>query len=70
MFPPFLISIIVSLLVAGVLLGLITVLPIDPTIRGYIRAVVLAVVAIWLIYILAGALSSGPYYPYSPSPHR
>lgn len=69
MFPAFLISIIVTLLVVGILLWLLNQFPIDPAIRGYIRAVILAVVAIWLIYILVGALGAGPYYPWYP-PHR
>lgn len=60
MFPAFLIQIILVLLVVGVLLwGLSAIPAIDPTIKQFIRVAIIVVVAIWLIYILAGVLGSG-----------
>jgi hypothetical protein len=56
-FPIFPIQIVCVLLVIGVILWLITKLPLDEGIRQTIRYVIYALVAIWLIYILAGVLT-------------
>ena len=59
MFPGFLVTILIVLLIAGLILWAISQFPIDPVIARIIRVVVIVVVGIWLIYILAGFLPSG-----------
>ena len=59
MFPMLLIQILIVLLVVGVILWGLTQFPIDPTIMKLIRVVIVVVVAIWLIYVLAGMLGAG-----------
>jgi uncharacterized membrane protein len=55
MFPGFLISVVVALLVVGLILWLLSIIPgIDPTIMQIIRAVVIICVVLWLISILLG----------------
>ena len=49
-----LIQVIVALVVVGIVLWGITQLPIDPTIQKYIRVVIIVIVAIWLVYVVAG----------------
>ena len=69
MFPAALIQIVIMLLIAGVVLWGIEQLPLDATIRNFIRVAVIVVVAIWLIVLLAGLLgypigAGGASYPY------
>ena len=56
---PFLIEIIVVLIVVGLLLWVVSQIPMDPTIARIIRVVVIVVVCIWLLYFLVGFLPSG-----------
>jgi hypothetical protein len=60
MFPPFLVSIVATFY-------MIKAVPGDETIKGYVRVFVVGLTAIWLIYIIAGALNGGPgFYPCGP----
>lgn len=55
MFPAVLLQVIVILLIAGVLLwGLQQIPAVDQTIKTFSRVCVIVIVAIWLIYIVAG----------------
>jgi type IV secretory pathway TrbL component len=58
----FLVQIIIVLLVVGVILWALSQFPIDATLARLIRVVVIVAVAIWLIYILAGAFGGGPIF--------
>ena len=60
MFPPLLFQIVISLIVIGLLLWVVSVLPIDAGIKQIIRVVVIVFVVIWLLYMLMGASSGGP----------
>jgi hypothetical protein len=63
MFPSFLISILIVLVICGLILWAISQIPMDPVIARIIRVVVIVFVAIWLIYELAGMLPSGGFTP-------
>lgn len=70
MFPPFLIAIVVTLVIVGVILAILNAAPatiMDPTVKAWIRLLILGLTAIWLIYVLVGGLSG--VYPY-PYPYR
>jgi hypothetical protein len=54
MIPAFLIQIVVCLVVVGLLLWLVTQIPMDPAISRIIRVVVIVCVVIWLLYVLLG----------------
>jgi hypothetical protein len=54
MFPAFLIQIVIVLIVAGLILWVITQIPMDAAIARIIRVVVIVAVCIWLLYLLAG----------------
>ena len=59
-----LIQIVVALCVVGLLLWVITQIPMDPTIARIIRVVVIVAVCIWLLSLLIGwGGSSGWYFP-------
>jgi hypothetical protein len=60
MFPPFLFSILISLIIIGLVLWLVNFLPVDATFKQVIRVVVIVCVVIWILYMLMGA-SPGPY---------
>jgi hypothetical protein len=60
MFPAFLVQILISLIVIGLVLWVVSVLPIDAGIKQIIRVVVIVFVVIWLLYILMGVSSGGP----------
>jgi hypothetical protein len=62
MFPPFLFNILISLIIIGLLLWVVSVLPIEAGIKQIIRVVVIVLVVIWLLYMLMGM--AGPMYPY------
>ena len=62
MFPPFLLQILVSLIVIGLLLWVVNMLPIEANIKQIIRVVMIVFVVIWILYMLMGM--SGPAYPY------
>jgi uncharacterized membrane protein YedE/YeeE len=59
MFPAPLIGILVALVIVGILLWALSQFPIDPTIAKFIRVIVIVVVAIWVLYLLAGLLGGG-----------
>jgi hypothetical protein len=67
MFPPFLISIVGVLLIAGLLLWAIRKCPwIDDDAKSFIRVFIIVVLGVWLITILVSVLGggSGPVWPY------
>lgn len=51
---PFLIQIVVALVIVGLLLWVVTQIPMDPAIARIIRVVVIVFVVIWLLYLLVG----------------
>jgi hypothetical protein len=51
-----LIELVVILIVVGMLLWLVTQLPLDPTIQNIIRGVVILVVVLWLLRLFVGDL--------------
>jgi len=57
----FLFSLIVGLVVIGLLLWLLSLIPIDPTILQVIRVVVIVFVVLWLVSILLGFAPSMPF---------
>jgi hypothetical protein len=59
MFPAFLIQIIVVLIVVGLLLWVVTQIPMDAAIARIIRVVVIVAVCIWLLYVLVGVAGVG-----------
>ena len=59
MFPAFLIQIIIVLIVVGLLLWVVTQIPMDAAIARIIRVVVIVAVCIWLLYVLAGVAGVG-----------
>jgi type IV secretory pathway TrbL component len=54
MFPAFLIQIIVALIIVGLLLWLVTIIPMDPFIARLIRIAAVVGVVLWLIWLLTG----------------
>ena len=65
MFPAFLVQLVVSLIVVGLLLWVIQQIPMDPTIARIIRVIVIVVVCLWLLSLLIGYLpgSAGWVHP-------
>ncbi|OGO34740.1 MAG: hypothetical protein A2W35_06500 [Chloroflexi bacterium RBG_16_57_11] len=62
LFPAGLLSIIFMLLIVGVALWVLGQLPgVDESIKRVIRILIIAVVAIWLIYWLFGMVSGGAF---------
>ena len=59
----FLIQLIVMLVVVGLLLWVVSQIPMDPTIARIIRVIVIVVVCIWLLYFLVGYLPAGSWGP-------
>lgn len=60
--PAFLITVVLSLLVVGVLLWALSALPfIDANIKQIIRVIVIVIVALWLIGVLFGYVPELPY---------
>lgn len=56
MFPVFLIQILVAAIIVGLLLYILSILPIDATVKRIIQVIVIVILAIWLIYILLGLM--------------
>lgn len=54
------IELIVMLLIGGVALWALPQLPIDATIQGWIRVVILVVLAIYVILFVASLIGAGP----------
>ena len=67
MFPPFLISLIVGLVIVGLVLWVLGQLPIDAAIQRIIRVVIIVCVVLWLLSVLLG-WGGGLAYPY-PARH-
>jgi hypothetical protein len=61
MFPPFLIQLVITLIIVGLLLYVVNLLPLDANIKQIIRVVVIVFIVIWLLYALMGA---APAYPF------
>lgn len=61
MLPPFLISLIVSLVIVGLVLWVLSQLPIDPWISNIIRVVIIVCVVLWLLSVLVGYGGLSPY---------
>jgi hypothetical protein len=61
MFPAALIQIVIVLAIVGLVLWVLTQIPMDATIARIIRVVVIVAVCLWLISLLAGWLPYGPY---------
>jgi len=60
-FPGGFLYLVLVLLIAGVLLWAISALPvIDPTIKQFIRIILIVIVAIYVLYFLFGLLVGGP----------
>jgi hypothetical protein len=60
MFPAALIQIVIVLAIVGLVLWVLTQIPMDATIARIIRVVVIVAVCLWLISLLAGWLPYGP----------
>ena len=69
MFPPFLISLIVGLIVVGLVLWVIAQIPMDPAIARIIRVVIIVCVVLWLLSVVLG-WGGGLGYPAYPYPRR
>lgn len=63
---PFLLSIVIVLIVAGLLLWVCGQLPLDPTILRIIRVVVVVFVVLYLLYAIVPMIGGGPYFPLYP----
>lgn len=59
MFPVVLIQLIVALIIVGLALYILNIVPLDATIKQIIRAVIIVVICIWLLYFLVGFMPSG-----------
>jgi hypothetical protein len=65
MFPGFLIEILITLIIVGLLFWVLQQIPLPDPIGRIVRVVLIVFVAIWLIYVLAGLLPQGGYlYPH------
>lgn len=58
MFPGFLIGIVIVLIVVGLLLWVVSQIPMDATIARILRVVVIVAVCLWLLYVVVGFLPS------------
>lgn len=59
MFPVVLIQLIVALIIVGLALYILNIVPLDATLKQIIRAVIIVVICIWLLYFLVGFMPSG-----------
>lgn len=50
--PLLILQIVIALVVVGVILYLLTLIPMDPTIATLIRVLVIGCIVVWLIYVL------------------
>jgi hypothetical protein len=62
---PFLIQIVIALAIVGLILWVISQVPMDATIAKIIRVIVIVFVCIWLLSVLVPMLSTGtvPLFP-------
>ncbi len=63
MFPAALINIVIALVICGIILWALSQFSVDPFIAKMIRVIIVVVVSIWVLYLLAGLLGAGPYFP-------
>lgn len=63
-----LLSIVVALVIVGLVLWVVSQIPMDATIARIIRVVVVVFVCLWLLNLLAPMIGTGPYF--GPYPHR
>ena len=61
MAPLFLIQIVVALVIVGLVLWVVSQIPMDPTIARIIRVVVIVFVVVWLLYVLMGLFAGGGF---------
>jgi hypothetical protein len=59
MFPGFLIEILIGAIVLGLIFWILSLIPLPDPFGRIVRVVLVVIVAIWLIYILAGLI---PFY--------
>lgn len=62
MFPPFLLSLVVGLIIVGLVLWVIQQIPMDPVIARIVRVVIIVCVVLWLLSVLLG-YAGGFAYP-------
>ena len=60
MFPAFLIHVVVALIVVGLVLLVVSQIPMDPAIARIIRVWVIVALGLWLVYALLGLAGSAP----------
>lgn len=63
---PLLVSIIVPLVIVGLVLWVISQIPMDPTIARIIKVVVVVFVCLWLLNLVVPMIGNGPYFPAYP----
>ena len=63
---PFIVNIVITLVIFGLLLFLVDKIPMDPNIRQILHVVVIVAIVIWLLTVLLGY--SGDYM--YPMPHH
>lgn len=71
--PSFMVSILIELLVVGLLLWIISVIPWPAPMTWLVRilqVVIVVFAAIWLINMLAGMTSYGPFFGAPPPTYR
>jgi hypothetical protein len=66
--PAGLLALVIALIIIGVVLYLITLIPMDDTIKQIIRVVVIVAVLIWLVSVFFGGGSFGSWGLHSASP--
>lgn len=59
MFPGFLVEILITLIVVGLLFWILQQIPLPAPFGRIVQVVLIVFVAIWLIYVLAGLLPTG-----------
>ena len=64
MFPVVLLNLLIMLIVMGLVLFVVSKLPLDATIKQIINVVVIVAVCIYLIYFLYGFMTPGSWYPH------
>ena len=52
-------ELLVALILIGAVLYIVSILPIDGTIKTIVKVICVVFIAIWLIYFFAGALPGG-----------
>lgn len=62
MFPAFLIQVIITLVIVGLILWVVSQIPMDPTIARIIRVIVIVCVCLWLLSMLIGYTPVFPVY--------